>query len=158
VAGLAVSNNDDYMEIIWTYPDASADGVAEHFEILAADIYRDNDKIDTLTDAIPGASATYRDAALTDGKHTYGIELRNLSGTGSRAECSIEISGTGVTAADGITFDNATIRLHRAGAITVADIAGRIVAAAFADSLSLKDLPKGMYIVHADGKALKINL
>ncbi len=158
VAGLAVSNNDDYMEIIWTYPDASADGVAEHFEILAADIYRDDDKIATLTDAIPGASATYRDAALTDGKHTYGIELRNLSGTGSRAECSIEISGTGVTAADGITFDNATIRLHRAGAITVADIAGRIVAAAFADSLSLKDLPKGMYIVHADGKALKINL
>ncbi len=63
-----------------------------------------------------------------------------------------------MTAADGITFDNATIRLHRAGAITVADIAGRIVAAAFADSLSLKDLPKGMYIVHADGKALKINL
>lgn len=158
VVDFALDNRAKDVELSWTYPEASDGGASEHFEILAADIYRDNEKIATLTDALPGAAATYIDVAPSASTHTYGVELRNLSGTGARAERSIVVTGIGETAADAISFADSSISLPRAAEITVADMAGRVVARAFADTLSLNNLPKGIYVVRADGQILKIKL
>lgn len=57
-----------------------------------------------------------------------------------------------------IVFDGKEVYANGAHSITVFNIAGQKMASADADRLNIANLPKGTYVVVADGKSLKIKL
>lgn len=140
------------------YPTVSQSG-DPLLEIESAKIYKDGVVIYEVEESIiPGTTAVYNipwdEISLQDeSAPVYELELSNMSGSSK----TVNGYSTGVKTINSnynsMRYSADEVTLGNAARIVVSDISGKVISRSYGTALSLRDLPRGIYIISANGYA-----
>ncbi len=90
--GLTATAGTDGASVVLKWKNASTTGTGNALTAVTAVIYRDGEKIATVSEGMtPGADATYTDTAVPSGNHTYAVAMSTDEGESGRISKTIHV-------------------------------------------------------------------
>lgn len=126
----------------------------ESLNIVGYNVYRNGERLNTQ----PVAGTTYTDTTAPTGQHTYVVTAQYAFEESGQSNLATANAISGIaTLAGGISarVEDNMIVVKGAGKVTVADIAGHVLAASESADFRLGVVP-GIYIVRADATVAKL--
>jgi hypothetical protein len=107
---------------------------------------------------IPGTTAVYNipldEISLQDeSAPVYELELSNMSGSSKTVNGYSTDVKTVNSNYNSMRYSADEVKLGNAVRIVVSDISGKVISRSYGTALSLRDLPRGIYIISANGYA-----